>query len=268
MSSVASKAAVRSAARAPLKPASKPSPNDEIMVREADAFLSVLPPGDALALARRVAQAVTSTGSSLLYADCNAVSPNSVKVIGEVLTEAGAQFVDVGIIGGPPQPGRRGATTLYASGNHAAEFARLQDFGLDIKVLEGGIGAASGIKMCYAAMTKGVTAVATELLIAAERLGLSDALQAEFEHSQPDLLRLAKRQVPSIAPKAYRWVAEMQEIASTFGEVGLTPKIFEGAAELYRSVSETPAASEAVSAGRANQTADELVDALAATLVA
>jgi hypothetical protein len=94
-------------------------------------------------------------------------------------------------------------------------------------------GQASALKMCYAALTKGTTALMTELSIAAERLGVSAALRAEFAESQPAMLERMQRAVPAMVPKAHRWVGEMAEIARTFEACGLTPRTFEGAAELY-----------------------------------
>jgi 3-hydroxyisobutyrate dehydrogenase-like beta-hydroxyacid dehydrogenase len=100
-------------------------------------------------------------------------------------------------------------------------------------------GQASALKMCYAALTKGTTALMTELSIAAERLGVSAALRAEFAESQPAMLERMQRAVPAMVPKAHRWVGEMAEIARTFEACGLTPRTFEGAAELYALVAGT-----------------------------
>ena len=101
-------------------------------------------------------------------------------------------------------------------------------------------GDASAVKMCYAALTKGTTAIMTELLVAAERLGVSGPLRAEFAESQPEMLRRMEHSVPAMVPKAHRWVGEMEEIARTFAASGLTPMTFEGAAALYAFVGGTP----------------------------
>ena len=94
--------------------------------------------------------------------------------------------------------------------------------------------------MCYAALTKGTTAIMTELAVAAQRLGVSQPLREELALSQPQMLERLRRAVPGMIPKAYRWVGEMEEIARTFEAVGLTPLIFAGAAELYALVAATP----------------------------
>jgi 3-hydroxyisobutyrate dehydrogenase-like beta-hydroxyacid dehydrogenase len=196
-----------------------------------DVFLSVLPPDRALQLAEQVAAALPERdGGSLLYADCNAVSPATSARIGEVVTAAGARYVDVGIIGAPPRP------VLYASGAHAGDLVDLAAGALDVRDIGGAAGRASALKMCYAAFTKGTTALATELLVAAQRLGVSEELRAELAQSAPDLLGIATRSVPRMPPKAYRWIGEMEEIAATFAAVGLTPRMLEGAGDMYRLV--------------------------------
>jgi 3-hydroxyisobutyrate dehydrogenase-like beta-hydroxyacid dehydrogenase len=197
----------------------------------ADVFLSVLPPDRALGLAEEVAAAWGERAArSLVYADCNAVSPATSARVGEIVTAAGARFVDVGIIGVPPRP------ALYASGAYAGDLVDLAGDALDVRDIGGAVGRASALKMCYAAFTKGTTALATELLVAAKRLGVSEELRAEQAQSAPDLLGIATRSVPRMPPKAYRWIGEMEEIAATFAAVGLTPRMLEGAADMYRLV--------------------------------
>jgi 3-hydroxyisobutyrate dehydrogenase-like beta-hydroxyacid dehydrogenase len=206
------------------------------LVTAADAILCILVPAQAEATAQRVANALTTTGASLLYADCNAIAPQTVQRISAVITGAGSRFADASIIGGPPRPGY--TPRIYASGPGAAEFAALNDFGLEVVGMGERVGDASAIKMCYGALTKGQSALYTELLIAAEALGVSEALAAEFRHSQADALKRMEG-LPGMPPKSRRWVGEMEEIAATFGAVGLTPKIFEGAADIYRFVGST-----------------------------
>jgi 3-hydroxyisobutyrate dehydrogenase-like beta-hydroxyacid dehydrogenase len=244
-------------------------PDDATLVREADVLLAVLVPAAAPSLGERIAGALEATGASLLYADLNAISPRTVQGIGRRLAGAGARFVDGGIIGGPPQPGR-GGPRLYASGADAPELAALSRRGLDVRVLEGEtggeIGAASGLKMCYASLTKGLTALATELLVAAEAMGLSAPLRAELEGSQGTLLTSLGRAIPGMPPKAYRWVGEMEEIAATFADLGLTPRILQGAAALYRFVEQTPLGRETPETRRLGTSLDEVVQILAESL--
>jgi 3-hydroxyisobutyrate dehydrogenase-like beta-hydroxyacid dehydrogenase len=235
--------------------------DDATLVRETDALLAVLPPAEALRLAERMAAALQATGSDLLYVDCNAVAPQTVRQIAAVIAAAGGRFVDAGIIGGPPTSGTPGPR-FYASGEHAAAFAQLQEAGLDVRVIGDEVGQASGLKLCYAALTKGLTALATELLVAGEALGLSEPLRAELLASQPALLSWISRQAPGMPPKAYRWIGEMEEIAAMFGALGLTPKVYEGAADLYRFVAASPLGAETPEARQRGQTLEDLVAAL------
>jgi 3-hydroxyisobutyrate dehydrogenase-like beta-hydroxyacid dehydrogenase len=209
--------------------------DDAALVGEADILLSILVPAEAMTMAERVARAVRSTAADLLYVECNAIAPQTARQIGEVLEAAGARFVDAGIIGPPPGPGAS-STRFYASGEHAADFARLAEFGLDVRVVGDRPGDASALKMCYAALTKGTTALMTELSIASERLGVGAALREEFALSQRAVLERMLSAVPDMVPKAHRWVGEMHEIAKTFGACGLTPLMFEGAAAIYADV--------------------------------
>lgn len=239
--------------------------DDEALVRQADVLLSVLPPDQALAIAHRVAAAVQAGGADLLFADCNAISPATACRVAEVVAAVGVRTVDVGIIGNPPEPGPP-KTRLYASGKHAHEFAELNSHGLDVRVMGERIGQASGIKMCYASLTKGLNALATELLTAGRLLDIEAPLLTELESSQPQLLGWIQRQVPSMPPKAYRWVGEMLEIAATFGELGLTSRILEGAADMFALVEQTPLGDETPEHRTRGTTTAEVVSDLAAAV--
>ena len=195
-------------------------------VAAADVFISVLPPARAVELAQRVAPLAHA---NLIYVDANAVSPRTALTVQGIVEAAGARFVDGGIIGVPPDP------TVYLSGPSAAGAAGLLA-GVRVRLLGTEAGRASALKMCYAAFTKGSTALATELLVAAHRLGVGEELDAELQESAPELHRLAAGRVPGMTPKAHRWIAEMEEIAVTFAGVGLTPLMLLGAAEIYRLV--------------------------------
>lgn len=208
----------------------------QALVQEADLIMSILVPAQAITAAHHVAQALLETRADLLYADCNAIAPQTVIQIGQLITEAGGRFVDASIIGPPPR--KTGSTRFYASGPHGEAFAELNQFGLDVRVMGDQIGQASAIKMCYAALTKGLSALSLELLTAGEALGISAPLREELHLSQPAMYKRME-QLPDIPTKARRWVGEMEEIARTFDQVGLTPKIFEGAADIYRFIGQT-----------------------------
>jgi 3-hydroxyisobutyrate dehydrogenase-like beta-hydroxyacid dehydrogenase len=235
------------------------------LVQEAELILSVLVPAQAQAAAQRVAQAMVDTGAAPVYADCNAVAPHTATQIADVITGAGGTFVDASIIGPPPRkPGR---TRFYASGPTLAPFLALDRFGLDVVLLGEEVGRASALKMCYAALTKGFTALCTELLTAAELLNVAPALKREFQTSQAAMLERMSRGIPHMPPKAGRWVGEMEEISSTFESVGLTPHILGGAAEMYRLVAETALADRNPEDPEPVPSLDEIVATLAAHLV-
>lgn len=196
----------------------------------ADILLSIVPPGEALATAGRMAPHLAAAAARAVYVDCNAVSPETVGRIAEIVAATGAPFVDAGIIGGPPLPGRR-SPVFYASGDAAERLQALGDYGLDIRVMAGGIGAASALKMAYAGITKGLTALGAATVLAASRAGVADALKAELADSQPELLAYLALRLPDMFPKAYRWVAEMEEIGGFVGPDA--QPIYQGAARLY-----------------------------------
>jgi 3-hydroxyisobutyrate dehydrogenase-like beta-hydroxyacid dehydrogenase len=119
--------------------------NERELLTGADFFLSILPPGEAEALAQRLAPALKALDRKPVYVDCNAVSPQTAIRIGEIIAPTGAHFVDGGIIGGPPRPGY--SPTIYASGPTSGQTAVLRDWGIDWRVIDGPVGAASALKM-------------------------------------------------------------------------------------------------------------------------
>ena len=200
-----------------------------------DFILSILPPGDAVALAQRFAPALAASNSKPVFVDCNAVSPRTVDRIAAAVAPTGSPFVDAGIIGAPPK-GNDAGPRFYASGKEAPRFARLREFGLDVRVLGGPMSAASALKMSYAGITKGTQALAAAMLLAATRGGTADALFAELNGSQPQMLAWLKRSLSQMPPKAYRWVAEMHEIADFVGEDPSAHELYVGAAHFYEQI--------------------------------
>jgi 3-hydroxyisobutyrate dehydrogenase-like beta-hydroxyacid dehydrogenase len=167
-----------------------------------------------------------------VYLDCNAVSPQTAIRIGEIIAPTGAHFVDAGIIGGPPRPGYKGPS-IYASGEHVREALPLRDWGIDLRAIDGPIGAASGVKMSYAGITKGTTAIAAAMLLGAARFGCAEALIAELSDSQPQMLARMRNGIPGMYDKAYRWVAEMEEISDFLEENPPSHDMYAAIARLY-----------------------------------
>jgi L-threonate 2-dehydrogenase len=209
--------------------------NDEIA--RADFILSILPPGDALSLAQRFVPTLAASNAKPVYVDCNAINPKTVDRVAAVIAPTECPFVDAGIIGQPPKPGDAGPR-IYASGAAAPRVASLRDYGLDIRVLVGATSAASALKMSYAGITKGTQAIGAAMMLAATRAGSADALMAELQLSQKEMLAWLKRQLTMMPPKAYRWVAEMQEIAGFVGDDPAARDLYEGAAEFYERFAE------------------------------
>jgi L-threonate 2-dehydrogenase len=211
-------------------------PNDDDMLAQADFFLSVVPPGGALALAERLRPALQLSARKPIYVDCNAVAPETAIRIGEAIAGTGSCYVDAGIIGGPPNGSY--SPKIYLSGEGAKDVEHLSSYGLAFSVVEGPIGAASALKMSYAGITKGLTAIGTAMILGALRAGCADALRRELADSQPNLLAYLARQIPNMYPKAYRWVAEMEEIADFLQGDAAAPAIYDGMAQFYDRIAE------------------------------
>lgn len=220
----------------------QPMADERQLLDGADIFLSILPPGEAENLARRLAPALSALARKPVYVDCNAVSPQTAERVAAIVAPTGAKFVDGGIIGGPPRPGYSPA--IYASGMAVGETKALRDWGLDWRAIDGPIGAASGLKMSYAGITKGITALGSAMMLGAARFGCAEALVAELSSSQPQIFKYLSASVPRMYDKAYRWVAEMEEISDFHGA-------YKPAADIYAAIArhyEALAAAEAEAA--------------------
>lgn len=198
----------------------------QALAAQAEVILSICPPH----AASRVAGQVAALGFTGIYADCNAISPDRTRTVETTITGAGAIYVDGGIVGGPPAGGPP-RTWLYLSGAAAGQVAACfpQD-ALHTVVLSDRIGAASALKMCYAANTKGTSALFAAILALAEQEGVRDALERQWGQG---LSASAHKRTTDSALKAWRFVGEMQEIAATFAESGLPGGFHAAAAEIY-----------------------------------
>lgn len=234
------------------------------LVSEADLLLSIMPPAEATGFAALTASAMRTTNANPVFLDCNAIAPATTRAIGQAIEAAGGVFVDGGIIGAPP--GRCTPTRLYVSGPHAAPLESLSRPDLLIRNLGPEIGTASGIKMCYAALTKGTMTLDTLVLLAARQLGLSAPLLQEFSESQSTALERMERSVPWLAADAERWVGEMEEIAKTFADTGLTGQIHDGAAQIFGLLANSALADETRENANRARSLESAIDAFAASL--
>lgn len=201
------------------------------MARECEVIVSVCPPH----AAEDVAKEVASHGFSGVFVDGNAISPARTRRIAAVLETNGATLVDGGIVGGPAWQTGAG-TRFYLSGERADEIAAcFEGSPFNTAVLSGGIGAASALKMCYAANTKGGTALLAAILAVAEREGVRADLEKQWGI---DATRQNQRRVLGSTGRAWRFVGEMQEISATFADAGLPGGFHAAAAELYDRLSD------------------------------
>lgn len=198
---------------------------------QADFFLSICPPSDAPALAEKMAALFAAGSKKPIYVDCNAVSPPTKVRIGNVILKSGTPFVDVGIIGLPPKEGS--SPFLHACGPDAAKFGALNDFGIKVNVIDGPIGAASALKMSYAGITKGISALGSMMMLAATRAGVAGMLRGELDRSHPAFITNFQRAVPDMFDKAYRFVGEMNEIADFAGEDLQARQMYLAIADFY-----------------------------------
>jgi len=199
---------------------------DDLFAR-AETVLSICPPANA----RELAHAAIEADFQGVYVDCNAISPSSARAIAGACSAAGLRFVDAGIIGPPPKTA--GSTRLYLAGEEASSVGRLCEGGpLDAVVLDGPVGAASALKMAYAAWTKGSAALLLAIRALAVREGVEEALLHEWDLSAGELGRISTAS-RFTAPKAWRFVAEMDEVAQTFARAGLPAGFHESAARIY-----------------------------------
>jgi L-threonate 2-dehydrogenase len=220
--------------------------DDQRLVDEASMILSIVPPAEAGALAERFAARLGRAAHAPIFVDCNAISVSTLLSIGRGLEQAGARLVDGAIIGLPPK-GDNPGPAIYFSGDAAGELAGLSEYGLDVRMIDGPLGAASALKLSYAGITKGLVAVATAMILAADRAGAGPALKAELAASQPQLLERFARTLPDMYPKAYRWVEEMHAISDFIGGSFPESAIFKGAAGLYQRVADDIAGDRSLS---------------------
>jgi 3-hydroxyisobutyrate dehydrogenase-like beta-hydroxyacid dehydrogenase len=193
------------------------------------AIISICPPH----AAEDVAAEVLAHDFKGLYLDANAISPQRVQRIGEKMAEAGVSFVDGSVIGGPAwEPGK---TWLYLSGAEAETAAELFSAGpLETYVIGDTVGDASAVKMCFAAYTKGSSALLSAIVALAEALGVRDTLETQWSRGGSDFAEGTRERVRRTTAKAWRFEGEMHEIADTFEHVGLPDGFHRAAAEVYR----------------------------------
>ncbi|MBB6223215.1 NAD(P)-dependent oxidoreductase [Rhizobium leguminosarum] len=208
-------------------------------------ILSIVPPAEAIGVAERVAEISSGVEAPPPFIDLNAIAPKTMQALAARFGGSSVEVLDGAIIGGPPAAGKPGPT-LYVSGDRAERSRLLEDYGLRVRRLDGPLGAASALKMCYAGINKGFIGLGAAMLLAASRSGAAESLKAELAESLPDVDRKFSKSIPDMYPKAYRWVAEMQEIADFLGEDDPAATIFRGMAEVFSRLADDVAGDHAL----------------------
>jgi putative dehydrogenase len=208
--------------------------DDAALAREADFVLSVVPPSAAIALAERLVPALASSERKPVYVDCNAVAPKTVLRMAKILAPTNCPFVDAAIFGGPTS-GKPG-TVLYVSGPDASKVLPLGGRGLKVRALDGPVGAASALKLSFAGINKGFTALGAAMALTAVRTGSAQGMLEQLAGTQPAILAYLARFVPAMFPKAHRWEPEMREIADFLEGDAPLRDIFNAMAQIYHCI--------------------------------
>jgi 3-hydroxyisobutyrate dehydrogenase-like beta-hydroxyacid dehydrogenase len=204
------------------------------LARQADVVLSVCPPHAAREVAAQVA------GHASLFVDANAVSPATAREVAATVAAQGGHVVDGGIVG--PPPAGDASCSLLLSGADAERIAVLfEGTRVRARIVGAEIGAASAAKMAFAAWTKGRAALLLAVRGLARAEGVEDALLAEWAITHPDLPAASERAARGAAGKAWRWVGEMEEIATTFRDAGLPGGFHDAAGAVYERLAAAPA---------------------------
>jgi 3-hydroxyisobutyrate dehydrogenase-like beta-hydroxyacid dehydrogenase len=238
----------------------------EQLFAQCSLFLSILPPAVAFDFAQSAARVIGRLERQVLYVDCNAVSPATVDAISALFSRGAVRFVDVGIVGPAPKSGTRSPTRFYVAGPDRATLLDIEVPELAVIDMGATIGRASAIKMCYAGLNKGVDALYTTILLAAERLGVRRELMQEFDLSQAEAAGRMARRVPFLAAAADRFTGEMAEIAATFDSAGVSGDFHRGAEWLYARLAESTLAVETRATLPTERSLDDALTAFAAVL--
>lgn len=265
-------------------------PTDKELVETCDYILSIVPPRDAYSTAERITTALKSSSlqKPLFYLDLNAISPHTARTIETLFSSyASINFLDGGIIGGPPSKADAPSATNVSTNGSAPSSGWLRpsipvsgsiklsstETGsrlvetLDIKHIADTVGPASGLKMCFATTTKGFTALCIQAFTTAQQLGVLPELQAEMAGRVPTLYAAAKKSVPSMCPKAYRWVKEMEEIGETHEkDGGFEAGLFKGVAGVYRDVEESILGEEKTERRKRGRDIDDVAEIMSQSL--
>ena len=214
----------------------------ENVVKRADIIMSVLPTQFAYREAERVSRLLKSRQNRIVFVEANAIAPSLTSSIARLFEDEKVEFVDAGLVGPPPNASRR--PRLYVSGDKLGCLKLLDGSGFDLVELGQTIGTASAFKMTYAAMTKGVNALLTNVMLAAEEHGFLELFLEETTRSQAHLTQRANSNIARLPCDAARWEDEMKQIAKSFDDVGLPSEFHIGAGAIMRILAGSPFGNE------------------------
>jgi 3-hydroxyisobutyrate dehydrogenase-like beta-hydroxyacid dehydrogenase len=205
--------------------------DDAALVAQSRFLLSVVPPAEAVAVAERFAPAIAASASKPVYIDCNAIAPETARHIADVLAPSGADVLDGVLFGGPTslKPG----LIIHVSGTGAERARELAGPQLTVHTIDGPVGAASALKLCFAGINKGYIALGAAMMRAAIAAGCEENLVAQLRVSHQPVLDYMARAVPPMLPKAHRWDGEMHEIAAFLGPETAMSAVFEALSDFY-----------------------------------
>lgn len=200
------------------------------LVRQADVVLSVVPPGAALEVARTVATGIREAGEPVPFVDLNAIGPGTVRTIADEIL-ADVPVIDGCLIG--PAADLE-AVTVYLSGPNAARLDWLDRYGLETVVLGERVGQASGLKLCFAGMTKATSVIGLDLLLGAIALGIEEPLMALYRRRLPPPAQFLEARLPGNPKRAGRRADEMAELAGLLESLSISGAVFEASHDRLR----------------------------------
>jgi len=213
-----------------------------------EVVISICPPH----AAEDVAKSIAALSFHGIYLDANAIAPQRALRIQKIVEDAGARFVDGSVVGGPAW--EAGKTWLHLSGKDAKAITPLFAEGpLETNIVSEEVSQASALKMCYAAYSKGTTALLSAILAAAENYEVRGELEKQWARYDADFPKQAQSRARRVTAKAWRFAGEMDEIAATFSDAGLPGEFHKAAGEIYRRITafkeakETPELQEVLS---------------------
>ena len=208
------------------------------LIESSDLIISIIPPISSAKTAKKISAYSSKLSKSVNYLDANAISPETTLQIESNFYRNSydkSKYIDGSIIGTSPNDKYR--PRLYISGEYAKNFLYLNSSAFEVIDLGKKTQLSSSLKMCYASLTKGSSALLISLILLADKLNVLDYLFDELKYSQNDTINKIKKSFPVISSKSERWIGEMEEIGSTYYANELNAGVFDNASYIYKLIS-------------------------------